>query len=192
MNPYGILASTLGLVAIGYLIFRKVRADYRQHGQLTPLSVFLELLIFALHGSASYLFLDSRLVNVQMAGFAFWLAVGLMAVGLAGVLTGMARLTWVKAIGRDMGGLQTSGLYRFTRNPQLMAYGLLVLGYALLWPSWSGIIWVAVYGVIAHIMVLTEEEYLLSVYGAAYEAYCQRTPRYLGLPASDRRTLNHT
>ena len=192
MNPYGMLVGTIGLVAVGWLVFRKVRADYRQYSQLTQLSVFLEFLIFGLHGCASYLFLDSNLSDIQMAGFTFWLAVCLMAFGLAGVLTGMARLSWMKAIGRDAGGLQTSGLYRFTRNPQLVAYGLLVLGYALLWPSWSGMVWVAVYGVIAHIMVLTEEEHLRSVYGADYEAYCQRTPRYLGVPSSDQHTLKHT
>ena len=66
MNPYGVLAGTIGLVAVGWLVFRKVRADYRQYGQLTQLSVFLEFLIFAMHGCASYLFLDSNLKNVRV------------------------------------------------------------------------------------------------------------------------------
>ena len=102
MNPYGVLAGTIGLVAVGWLVFRKVRADYRHYGQLTQLSVFLEFLIFAMHGCASYLFLDSNLSDVQMAGFIFWLAVCLMAIGLSGVLTGMARLSWMKVVGDNL------------------------------------------------------------------------------------------
>ena len=119
-----------------------------------------------------------------------------MAVGLAGVMVAMGRLSWRKSIGRDASGLQRTGLYRYTRNPQIVAYGLLVLGYALWWPSWSGLVWVMVYAAIAHIMVLAEEEHLRRVYGEAYETYCQRTARYLGLPSKaqteDTRTPDHT
>jgi protein-S-isoprenylcysteine O-methyltransferase Ste14 len=184
MNPTIVLGAAVGLIALGYLFFRKVRADYREYGTTTRLSVFLEFAIFALHGMASYLFLDSRLSRVRPASASFLLGVGLMVIGLAGTLAGMARLSWGKAIGRDASGLQVTGLYRFTRNPQLVAYGLLVAGYALWWPSWSGLVWVAVYAVIAHIMVLTEEDHLRRVYGAAYDDYCRRIPRYVGIPRS--------
>lgn len=182
MSLYGMLAGALGLIALGVLFFRRVGADYRRYGSTTGFSVFLEFLIFTLHGCASYLFLDSSLKNVSVGSLTFLLGVGLMVVGLAGTVAGMARLSWGKSIGRDTGGLNTTGMYRFTRNPQIVAYGLLVLGYALWWPSWSGLAWVAIYAVIAHVMVMTEEEHLRRVYGATYDDYCRRIPRYLGLP----------
>jgi hypothetical protein len=31
-------------------------------------------------------------------------------------------------------------LYRYSHNPQIVAYSLVVIGYALLWPAWRGII----------------------------------------------------
>jgi len=36
--------------------------------------------------------------------------------------------------------------------------------------------------VISHLMVRGEEAHLREVFGAEYEAYCARTPRYIGWP----------
>jgi protein-S-isoprenylcysteine O-methyltransferase Ste14 len=181
MNPYGVITGTIGLLVVGFLVFRKVRHDYRQHGQLTRISVALELIIFFLHGAGSYLFLDAVIAHIDVTAPSFWAAVVLLVVGLVGVITAMSRLTWTKSVGREVTSLRTTGLYQYTRNPQILAYGLIVLGYALLWPSWSGILWVVIYGAIGHMMVLTEEEHLKEVYGVAYEDYCRSVPRYLGL-----------
>jgi len=35
--------------------------------------------------------------------------------------------------------------------------------------------------VLAHLMILSEEEHLRDVFGEEYERYCERVPRYLGL-----------
>jgi protein-S-isoprenylcysteine O-methyltransferase Ste14 len=44
------------------------------------------------------------------------------------------------------------------------------------------LVWLAIYGLIAHVMVLTEERHLRRTFGEDYEDYCQRTPRYVGMP----------
>lgn len=181
MNTLAVVAVTVELLVAGGLVFRKVGHDYTQHGRLTMFAVGLELLIFFLHGSASYVYLDSVTAHIAVGAPWFWAAVALLVVGFAGVFAAMARLTWVKSVGRDFSGLRTTGLYRFSRNPQLVAYGLVVLGYALLWPSWRGLVWVAVYAAIAHMMALAEEAHLRRVYGAAYADYCRRVPRYVGV-----------
>jgi protein-S-isoprenylcysteine O-methyltransferase Ste14 len=59
---------------------------------------------------------------------------------------------------------------------------LFYFGWALLWPSWGGILWVLLMLVLCHIMIITEEEHLQRTFGREYEDYCSRTPRYLGLP----------
>lgn len=104
-----------------------------------------------------------------------------MLVGVVLVVIAMGRLGIGVSVGQQVSGLRQSGLYRYSRNPQIVAYGLVVIGYALLWPAWSGLVWVGLYLAIAHLMVRTEEEHLRRVYGEAYERYCARTPRYLGL-----------
>jgi protein-S-isoprenylcysteine O-methyltransferase Ste14 len=176
----GAIASVL-LLVVAVLIFRRVRNDYQTHGKLTPFAGFLEVLIFFLHGSSSYVFLDSTLAHINTRSPLFAVAVFCMFVGLGFTLTAMTRLGMRQSVGGEVTGLRESGFYRYTRNPQIVAYALVVIGYALLWPSWLGLLWVGVYAAIAHIMVRTEEEHLRKAYGEAYERYCARTPRYIGL-----------
>lgn len=58
---------------------------------------------------------------------------------------------------------------------------MMVIGVAILWPSWYALGWV-ILAAGFHMMVLTEEENLRNVYGEEYTQYCKRVPRYLGFP----------
>jgi protein-S-isoprenylcysteine O-methyltransferase Ste14 len=182
MEIIKILVVSALLLAAAVLIFGRVRRDYRASGKLTSFSTFLEVLIFFLHGSASYAFLDSDLTHINRANPLFFLSMLCMLVGVVMVAIAMGRLGMGESVGQQVSGLQQAGLYRYSRNPQIVAYSLVVIGYALLWPAWSGLVWVGLYLAIAHVMMRTEEEHLRRTYGAAYERYCARTPRYLGLP----------
>jgi protein-S-isoprenylcysteine O-methyltransferase Ste14 len=175
------LAAALLLIA-AYLIFKRVGRDYERRGGLTSFSSLLEVLIFALHGMASYLFLDSDLGQVRPGSPVTILAIVAMVVGLVLLAIAMGGLGTKRSVGQDVTALKESGLYYWSRNPQIVAYGLFIVGYALLWPSWSGAVWIIVYGLIGHTMVLTEEAHLNQVYDQAYASYCSRTPRYIGLP----------
>ena len=179
-------AWTIALIAIvlpilGALIFRRVGQDYERFGKLTRSSTFLEVLIFFLHGASSYVFLDSRLSVIDVRSPIFGLAVVLLVGGLVMLFAAMGRLGVRKALGQDTTGLHCSGLYRHSRNPQILSYGLVVIGYSLFWPSWSGVLWLTIYGVIAHMMIRTEEVHLRKAYGADYLKYCKHTARYVQL-----------
>jgi protein-S-isoprenylcysteine O-methyltransferase Ste14 len=91
-----------------------------------------------------------------------------------------------KSFGAVVGQLNTSGLYAYSRNPQLVGYLLFVFGYALLWPSWQGLLWAALSLVIASLMVRGEEEHLRKVFGEKYREYCRRVPRFIGWKNADR------
>jgi protein-S-isoprenylcysteine O-methyltransferase Ste14 len=182
MQIIPVLVVSALLLAAAILIFGRVRRDYHASGKLTPFSTFLEVLIFFLHGSASYAFLDSNLSHIHRTSPLFFLSIVCMLLGVVLVAIALGRLGMGESVGQRVSGLQQSGLYRYSRNPQIVAYGLVVIGYALLWPAWSGLVWVGLYLAIAHLMVRTEEEHLRRAYGAAYERYCAETPRYLGLP----------
>ncbi|MFQ6113224.1 MAG: methyltransferase family protein [bacterium] len=88
---------------------------------------------------------------------------------------------WLRAIGQKVDVLIQSGPYRYTRNPQIIACSIAVIGSILIWPSWHSVGWVVLFAIIAHIMVLTEEEHLRNVFGDEYEKYCNSVPRYFGL-----------
>jgi protein-S-isoprenylcysteine O-methyltransferase Ste14 len=171
------------VVVIGFtlLVFWRVRVDYSNRGKLTPLSTVLQFLVFLLHALAWYSFVDSG--SQRSTGSPLYpLAWGVMVIGLAATLVAMAGLSWGDTVGRSVTGLRQSGIYRFTRNPQLVAYFLFLAGYVLLRPSWWGLVWLALYGFIAQVMVLTEEQHLRRIFGEEYAGYCRRTPRYIGLP----------
>jgi protein-S-isoprenylcysteine O-methyltransferase Ste14 len=83
-------------------------------------------------------------------------------------------------MGQQSNLLRTTGLYRYTRNPQLVAGIFIVFGYTILRPTWYAMGWILLYIVLTHLMVAAEEEHLNRVFGKEYENYCARTPRYAG------------
>ncbi|MFC2064679.1 methyltransferase family protein [Chloroflexota bacterium] len=87
-----------------------------------------------------------------------------------------------QSFGGEVNGLRDNGIYRYSRNLQLVGGFLFICGYAMLWPSLSGSFWAGLWLVISHLMVRGEEIHLKKVFGDEFSAYCERTPRYLGFP----------
>jgi protein-S-isoprenylcysteine O-methyltransferase Ste14 len=84
--------------------------------------------------------------------------------------------------GLEEGELVTGGVYRYTRNPQIVGWGLALLGAALAGRSAKAVGLVAVYFLIHRLYFPFEERRLERVFGAEYRHYLARTPRFLGLP----------
>ncbi len=178
MNVVVLNISVAGLVVMcAVAVFRRVARDYEKFGQLTSLSTSLEILIFVLQGVVSGLYLGTELAS----GWLWVLAVLCLVLGLTVLFVAMSGLGMRKSVGQDVSGLKDTGLYRYTRNPQIVAYGLAVIGFALLLPSWWGLVWIGLYAVIAGLMVQAEEAHLHHIYGEAYGHYCACVPRYVGL-----------
>lgn len=72
------------------------------------------------------------------------------------------------------------GVYRFSRNPFFVAYLLTFAAYTVLLQNLFLLLLFATCFVAIHGMILREEKYLADSHGAAYQAYKQRVPRYLG------------
>jgi protein-S-isoprenylcysteine O-methyltransferase Ste14 len=173
------------VILIGLLIFRVfVRRDYLRKGSLSVFSTFLEFLIFGLHANLPYLYLETPWPQFPPLPASTFLRVTgftLLIVGLLAVLGIMAYLGFKTTVGDQPQQLRQTGPYAWSRNPQLITYSVVMLGFAILYPSWQAAAWMALYAVIAHIMVLTEEEHLEKVFGAEYQKYCHQVPRYFGL-----------
>ena len=184
-HPLILLLFMLLLIGAAYAVFRViVRREYRSRGKLNWITSSLQLLAFAGLMSFPYLF------NPPEWAW-FYLLVGptsqqLQILGLVIILLGFVvafgTMAWFgmrRAFGLETQGLITTGPYRLTRNPQVLGGYLLVIGVSVQWPSWYALTWVALYGLICHWMILTEEEHLRKVLGEAYQAYCEKVPRYL-------------
>lgn len=177
------LVSALALALTAFLVFRVfVRRDYLRRGRLTLVSSSLESLIWGPFFAFPYIYnpkswpafwiLDRELTRlVQHVGSA------LIVIGVLAVVAVMGSLGFRRSFGQAVNVLRTTGLYKVTRNPQIVVGSLIVLGVVLRWPSWYAAGWVFLFAV----MVLTEEEHLRVVFGEAYVDYCRRVPRYLRL-----------
>jgi protein-S-isoprenylcysteine O-methyltransferase Ste14 len=173
------------LLGFAYIVFRRiVRREYRLHGRLTVWISTLQLLVFAGLMAFPYLFNPPAwALSWMLVGPTSFTqqTVGLIII-LMGFLVAFGTMGWFgirRAFGVEAQGLIHAGPYRFSRNPQILGGYLLVIGVTVQWPSWFAIVWIVLYGVIAHWMILTEEEHLRSLFGEDYVRYCQQVPRYL-------------
>ena len=173
------------LLLFAYVVFRRlVRADYRDRGHLGPLASILQLCVFAGYFSFPYLFNP-----VEWAWFwrhtgptpavIHWAGLGVICLGFILAFGTMAWFGIGKAFGLKVEGITKQGLYKFSRNPQILGGYLLVIGTVLQWPSWYALGWLVMYGILAHWMVITEEEHLLRLFGEEYQSYCSEVRRYL-------------
>ena len=90
--------------------------------------------------------------------------------------------TFSRWLGNDTPGLTVNGLYRFSRNPQFVGYGIFFVGLYITWWTPLTIIGMLAYVALVYAVARVEEEHLKRVYGQAYLDYCNRVPRFLGLP----------
>lgn len=181
LDPLSAFLLAGGLLAFATFVFARVRSDYRASGSLTRPTAVLQTGFFFVYAFSSYLFLDARLTAVSAVGGLLVLALVLMTAGLSIVLSSMPFLG-KRSFGREIGQLHTSGIYQYSRNPQLTGSFVFIIGYILLWPSWTGLLWAILWLPISWLMVRGEEEHLSKVFGKEYEEYCSRTPRYAGIP----------
>jgi len=171
------LIISLLLLAAAYMVFRLlVRRDYLLHGRLTMISSSLQLLIFAGLMCFPYLF------NPPEWPWSWMLAgptspeqqiLGLILI-LLGFLIAFGTMGWFgirRAFGVQTQGLVCDGPYRMTRNPQILGGYLLVIGVTVQWPSWYSVVWIVLYGLIGHWMIITEEEHLQAIFQEEYVRY---------------------
>lgn len=170
-----------GLLALAWFIFRYIRHEYETKDSLSPYGTFLEILIFTLHGLGINIpFIYTAMPPLTNNRGMLTAAVILVLVGLTIVAASMGGLGWLRTAGRTV-GLKQDGLYRYTRNPQIVGYGIVLLSIPLFYASWLLVAWFFLYFPIAHWMVRTEEDHLRRMIGVDFEAYCQKVPRYFGL-----------
>ena len=175
------IVSALILIAFAFVTFRiVVRRSYRQRGRLTWFSSALEFLTFISWGTFTWLDIPYEWPPADLNPTFHIFAYICIAAGLTVMFVLIFRFHWSRAMGQKVDAVIQSGPYRITRNPQVVACAVAVIGYALLWPSWHTLGWVVLFFIMIHMMVLTEEEHLRKVFGEEYIQFCARVPRYIG------------
>jgi protein-S-isoprenylcysteine O-methyltransferase Ste14 len=84
--------------------------------------------------------------------------------------------------------LATAGPYARIRHPQYVAFVLILLGFLLQWPTLLTLVMFPILVAMYARLAVTEEAEMRQRFGAAFEAYAARTPRFV--PALRTQTLS--
>ncbi len=112
-----------------------------------------------------------------------WFYVGLFVYVMSMIFGFMAMINFAQA---PLGKPATKGVYTISRNPMYFSMFLIFVGIGLASASWLflllAIFWIAVVdrGVVA------EERLCLETYGDSYREYMKKTPRWIGIPKSEK------
>jgi protein-S-isoprenylcysteine O-methyltransferase Ste14 len=86
--------------------------------------------------------------------------------------------------------LVTEGLFRHMRNPMYVGKFLMVLGTGFASNRWPALLSITIaYSFMYQAVTLAEEAYLRKKFGASFDDYCRRVPRWLPRLAGLRETL---
>ena len=179
-----IFVSAIFLI-FSYIVFRIiVRNDYLKNQKLSSITYILELLMFIVHANLIYLFLPAKWPNFPSLP-ENWLLIFLFLLAFCGgliiLIFAWFMLGTATSFGQAKNSLTTKGIYRYSRNPQLGGYGILLLSFAILYYSWYSAGWFVIYLIISSLMIKSEEEFLSIKFGKEYENYCNIVPRIIKL-----------
>ena len=80
----------------------------------------------------------------------------------------------------------TNGLYRFSRHPMYVAAFLIYIGVGIACASWIFILLAVLNAGGSLVFIKAEEQMTIELYGEVYREYMDRTPRWIGLPKSNK------
>lgn len=151
--------------------------EYRRRGKLTFFGLFLICVMFFVPIAMLDYAMRYEMPDTPLDYFGVVISI----VGIVICLLSIAHFrSMLKVLCVDAGKLTTSGPYRWSRNPQLVGFFLVLLGFALNdWSLWC-LVALLVAAINFHLLVLVEEEHLRGVFGEQYVDFCFKTPRYAG------------
>lgn len=184
MNEFTVLAAILGCLANSLLILGLAWSIYRPKQRVWPpeqSTAMHRIAVWTLtcigFGSAIFIgFVEWGILDVP--AFLRWgLGLVLLIFGNVVVWAGVLHLGFAATSGAK-GSLRTTGLYRYSRNPQYLADIAILVGIGIL--SASIMSWpVIITGIVALALApFSEEPWLLEKYGDAYAEYLMTTRRF--------------
>jgi protein-S-isoprenylcysteine O-methyltransferase Ste14 len=81
----------------------------------------------------------------------------------------------------------TKGIYSISRNPMYFSMFMIFVGISLACASWLFLLLTIIWIILADRGIVAEERLCLETYGDSYREYMNRTPRWIGIPKSEKR-----
>jgi len=113
-----------------------------------------------------------------------WFYAGLLVYLLGMIFGFMAMINFAVA---PLDKPVTKGTYRLSRNPMYFSMFLMFIGIGVACFSWVFVLLAMIWLTLADRGVVAEERLCLETYGEAYREYMNRTPRWIGIPKTEKR-----
>ena len=177
-------AGLLVFLVPGVYVLRKSGKDFEKKGRFATRTFSAVFLAYIGHGGFTVLAAWKSVwplpIDREIAGI---IGGVLIVVGAPIYIAGRKefrsfRLTW----GLAKGPLVTTGIYRFSRNPQTVGIVFVYGGVALVGGSGVALLLVTALLLGSVIWLPVEEAILQRLHGDVYERYRASTPRYFGWP----------
>jgi len=125
----------------------------------------------------------SVFLPLKLGSMWFYAGLPITLVGLVGTI--IVLVDWANT---PAGEPVTRGIYRYSRHPMYVTGFLLFLGVSIMSASWVFLLLTLIFGVgvTRPYSVKVEEAECLGYYGVAYGEYLNRTPRWIGIPKSQK------
>jgi len=78
------------------------------------------------------------------------------------------------------------GIYHISRNPMYFGMFLIFIGTSIACASFFFLVLTALFMVISHLVVVSEERHCSKKYGDPYQNYLNKIPRWIGIPKSSK------
>ncbi len=180
------LGISIGIwIVLAIYVFPEIKKTYDRKGVFTNRLLYSWYAMWGLHhfplALAALLGIWLMPVNEAAA-----LAAGalIFIVGVILLPMGMVEFHSLRrSTGQDISKLITSGIYRWSRNPQFVGWFLMLLGISIAGRSGFALALTMVFAVILHLYTTRlAEPYLEHLYGEEYRRYMASAPRYIGMP----------
>ncbi|MFO8036068.1 MAG: isoprenylcysteine carboxylmethyltransferase family protein [Anaerolineales bacterium] len=181
---YAVVIAVLFLTVMSIWTLWQVRRDFREGDTLRPETIASVLAFYTLHFAIELIAAWARLWPYSAYRCpSIILGVILSLIGTVFLALGILHMEDLQSMtGMETGELVTSGVFRWSRHPQNLGWGLFMIGVGLVSRSLLALLMALIFWVMFVAYVPIEEHYLEDLYGEAYREYKQRTYRYFGPP----------
>ncbi|NOX89084.1 MAG: isoprenylcysteine carboxylmethyltransferase family protein [Calditrichaeota bacterium] len=186
MRIYVSLGISIGISAIlGIYVFSEIKKTYKRKGTYSAKLLSAWFAMWAFHHIPLILSSFYGVWSIPIDK-TFSLAGGLILFGIGVIILPMGMIEFGslrRSTGQDISKLVTTGVYRWSRNPQFVGWFLMLLGISLAGRSAFAFALTGVFAVVIYFYtILLAEPYLESLYGEEYRLFKSRTARWFGIP----------
>jgi protein-S-isoprenylcysteine O-methyltransferase Ste14 len=175
----------LGTVLVRVALLRRTGTQAMHFGNLDktdflipPVALFYFYTVFA--AAFSWPLVSGRRFFSSTA--VAWLGVALCLAGVVILVFSLMSFGKSFRVGIDVekpGGLVTTGIFAFSRNPIYVGFFCFLVGQLLVFPNWVPLFYLVAGTALFHRQVRREEGFMRERYGQEYADYCARVRRYV-------------